>query len=84
MDIIHYQKVLLNDSDRAYLAKLYGLELLFISRQCELDLAENDIEDSYELLSYLNPRRVAFSSHIQVFEAAGHIINTESSRKSGI
>ena len=53
MDFIRYQKLLSNDGARAFLAKSYGLELLFILYECERNLDDNGIEDSYDLLIYL-------------------------------
>jgi hypothetical protein len=82
MDVIRYQKLLSNDGARAFLAKSYGLELLFILHECERKLDDNGIEDSYNLLIYLKPRRAAFSSHINVLEANGHIIKVVSEKKA--
>ena len=81
MNVTRYQKLLSNDGARAFLAKSYGLELLFILHECERKLADNGIEDSYDLLIYLKPRRAAFSSHINALEANGHIIKTVSEKK---
>ena len=82
MDIFRYQKLLSNDGARAFLAKPYGLELLFLLHRCECDLIDNGIEGSYDLLRYLKPRRAAFSSHINVLEANGHIIKAVSEKKA--
>ena len=82
MNVIRYQKLLSNDGARAFLAKSYGLELLFILYECERNLDDNGIEDSYDLLIYLKPRRAAFSSHINLLEANGHIIKVESEKKA--
>ena len=82
MNVIRYQKLLSNDGARAFLAKSYGLELLFSLDECERNLADNGIEDSYDLLIYLKPRRAAFSSHINVLEANGHTIKVVSEKKA--
>lgn len=82
MNYLHYRNLLANDGARAYLAKPYGLELLFILQQCEDDVADNGIEDSYDLLSCHKPRRAAFSSFIQTLETDGHIIKTVSVKKA--
>ena len=82
MKFIRYQKLLSNDGARVFLAKSYGLELLFILDECERNLDENGIEDSYDLLIYLKPRRAAFSSHINLLEANGHIIKAVSEKKA--
>ena len=82
MTYLHYRNLLANDGARAYLAKPYGLELLFILQQCEDDGADNGIEDSYDLLSCHKPRRAAFSSFIQALETDGHIIKTVSVKKA--
>ena len=82
MNLIRYQKLLSHDGARAFLAKPYGLELLFILHESERNLADNGIEDSYDLLMYLKPRRAAFSSHINSLEANGHIIKAVSEKKA--
>ena len=82
MNITRYQKLLSNDGARAFLAKSYGLELLFILDECERNLADNGIEDTHDLLIYLKPRRAAFSSHINVLEANRHIIKVVSEKKA--
>ena len=82
MNIIRYQKLLSNNGARAFLAKPYGLELLFMLHKCECDLTDNGIEDSYDLFSCLKPRRAAFSLHIKVLKDNGHIIKLASVKKA--
>ena len=62
MSYNEYRKLLENVGTRAFLAKPYGLELLFILERCELENADNGVEDTYELLTQFKPRRGAFST----------------------
>ena len=71
-----YQKLLENVGFKAFLSKPYGLGLLFILERCELENANNGIENTYELLTHFKPRRGAFSTFIQVLEADGYIIKS--------
>jgi len=51
MSYNEYRKLLENVGTRAFLAKPYGLELLFILERCELENADNGVEDTHELLT---------------------------------
>ena len=77
-----YRKLLENVCTRAFLAKPYGLELLFILERCELENADNGVEDTHELLTQFKPRRGAFSTFIQDLCAGGYIIKSTSGLKA--
>ena len=82
MSYDEYRKLLDNVGTRAFLAKPYGLELLFILERCELESADNGVEDTHELLTQFKPRRGAFSTFIQVLEADGYITKSTSGLKA--
>ena len=82
MKYFEYKKLLENCGTRAFLAKPYGLELLFILEQCELENADNGVEDTHELLTQFKPRRGAFSTFIQDLCAGGYITKSTSGFKA--
>ena len=77
-----YQKLLENVGTRAFLAKPYGLELLFILERCELENADNGVEDTHEMLTQFKPRRGAFSTYIQYLCTCGYITKSTSGLKA--
>ena len=77
-----YKKLLENVGTRSFLAKSYGLELLFILERCELENADNGVEDTHELLTKFKPRRGAFSTFIQDLSTAGYITKSTSGLKA--
>ena len=82
MSYDEYQKLLENVGARAFFAKPYSLELLFILERCELENADNGVEDTHEFLSHFKPRRGAFSTFIQDLCAGGHITKSTSRLKA--
>ena len=82
MSYDEYKKLLKNVAIRAVLAKPYGLELLFILERCELENADNGLEDTYELLTQFKPRRGAFSTYIQYLCTCGYITKSTSGLKA--
>ena len=78
MSYNEYKKLLENVGTRAFLAKPYGLELLFILERCEMEHADNGVEDTYELLTQFKPLRGAFSTFINELCAGGYIIKSTS------
>ena len=82
MSFNKYKKLLENDGTRAFLAKPYGLELLFILERCELENADNGVEDTHELLTQFKPRRGAFSTYIQDLCTCGYITKSTSGLKA--
>ena len=82
MSYDEYRKLLENVGTRAFLAKPYGLELLFILERCELENADNGVEDTHELLTQFKPRRGAFSTYIQDLCTGGHITKSTSRLKA--
>ena len=77
-----YKNLLENVGTRAFLAKPYGLELLFILERCELENADNGVEDTHELLTQFKPRRGAFSTFIQDLCTCGYITKSTSGLKA--
>ena len=82
MSYDEYRKLLDNVGTRAFLAKPYGLELLFILERCELESADNGVEDTHELLTQFKPRRGAFSTFIQDLCTSGYITKSTSGLKA--
>ena len=82
MSFDEYRKLLENVGTRKFLAKPYGLELLFILERCELVNADNGVEDTHELLTQFKPRRGAFSTYIQDLCTGGHITKSTSRLKA--
>ena len=82
MSYNQYRKLLENPGTRAFLAKPYGLELLFILERCELENADNGVEDTHEFLTQFKPRRGAFSTFIQDLCTYGYITKSTSGLKA--
>ncbi|MDA9897326.1 hypothetical protein N9D90_00820 [Alphaproteobacteria bacterium] len=82
MNYDEYQGLLENVGIRSFLTKPYGLELLFILERCELENADNGVEDTHELLTQFKPRRGAFSTFIQDLCAGGYITKSTSGLKA--
>ena len=82
MSYNEYRKLLEHVGTRTFLSKPYGLELLFILEQCELENADNGVDDTHELLTQFKPRRGAFSTYIQDLCTCGYINKSTSGLKA--
>lgn len=66
-----------------FLEKPYGLNLLFILEKFENETADNGIEDTFESISILKPKKLAFVQYCNSLVDRGSIVlETSSNKKS--